>query len=39
MPSKMVKNEIKACMVAYGWSLTKVLYVINLQHPNYIIKG
>ena len=29
-----VKNEIKAQIVAHGWSLTSVVKEINLRHPD-----
>lgn len=34
MPDLTVKNEIKAQIVARGWSLTNVVKEINLRHPN-----
>lgn len=29
-----IKNEIKAQIIACGWSLTKVVNEINLRHPD-----
>ena len=32
-PNDNVKNEIKALIIAYGWSLTRVVNEINARHP------
>lgn len=33
MPSSNIKNEVKARIIASGWSLTKVVNELNSRHP------